>query len=72
LALGSLYLGFVPVAIMLIQFVQVYKQQELMFLGLEVVKLLLNVWLAFVSGSKVSTYRQLINSSFMQKDQKYF
>ncbi len=39
---------------------------------IEIVRYLLNVWLAILSGSKSSNYRKIIGKSFMEKGDKYY
>jgi hypothetical protein len=43
-----------------------------MFFLIETGKYVLSVWLGYLSGSKHSIYRNLIESSFMEKGGKYY
>lgn len=42
-----------------------------MFLGIEIIRFSLNLWLVIISGWNKSTYRSIIGGSFMEKDNKY-
>lgn len=43
-----------------------------MMLGLEIGRLILLGWLAILSGWKNSSYRKVLDSSFMEKESKYY
>ena len=43
-----------------------------MVLWVEVIKLGLNGWLVYLVGAKVSSYRQVTDASFMEKEDKYY
>ena len=65
---GSLYLGFVPVGCMLVEFVEAEERQKVLLMWIELGRLVLNCWLGYLAGSRVSSYRQVINGSFMDKE----
>ena len=65
-------MGFVPVVFMVVELVDEEERQEVMVLWVEVIKLGLNGWLVYLVGAKVSSYRQVTDASFMEKEDKYY
>jgi hypothetical protein len=63
--LGTIYLTFVPVGFVLIRWVEVNYRKEVMYFGVELIRFALNVWLAILCGWKKSSYRRIIDKSFM-------
>ena len=57
---------------MVVELVDEEERQEVMVLWLEVIKLVLNGWLVYLVGSKVSSYRKVTDASFMEKEDKYY
>jgi hypothetical protein len=43
-----------------------------MFFFIEAGKYVLSIWLGYLSGSKNSVYRNIIEGSFMEKGDKYY
>lgn len=66
--LGTAFIIVVPVAIFGIELIEEEHREYVLMLGLEIVRLLLFLWLAVMSGWKDSSYRKVINTSFMEKD----
>lgn len=70
--MGTIYMVIVPVAFMVIELIEEEQREHVMMLGLEIGRLVLFGWLAILSGWKYSSYRKVINKSFMEKDEKYY
>jgi adenylylsulfate kinase-like enzyme len=43
-----------------------------MFFFIEVGKYAISIWLGYLSGSKKSVYRNILEQSFMEKGDKYY
>lgn len=65
--MGTIYMVIVPVAFMVIELIEEEQREHVMMLGLEIGRLVLFGWLAILSGWKYSSYRKVINKSFMEK-----
>ena len=63
---GTIYLIFVPVYVFLMRLVDEDYRKETMFIGIEFAKLCLNIWLAYLVRWKQSSYRRIIDQSFME------
>lgn len=70
--LGTIYLTFIPLSLVLIEFIDSNNRKEGMFFFIETGKYALSLWLGYLSGSKNSIYRSIIESSFMEKGDKYY
>ena len=70
--LGLLYMCFVPVLMFFVGCFPAGHRREVMFFGVEACRYSLTLWLAILGTSKSSSYRKLINSSFMEKGDKYY
>lgn len=71
LILGTIYLTFIPMSLYLVKFIETKYRKEAMYFGVELVRYGLNIWLTILAISKKSTYRSVINKSFMEKEDKY-
>ncbi len=63
--LGTIYLTFLPASIYLVEFIDPKYRKDVMYIGIEIIRYVLNVWLVILSGSKTSAYRKIIDKSFM-------
>ena len=62
---------FVPLLMMVIGSFPAGHRKEVLFFAVEACRYSLTLWLAFLGTAKSSSYRKLINSSFMEKGDKY-
>ena len=70
--LGSLYMTFIPISLILVNIVDSHSRKEAMFFMVEGGKYALCMWLGYLCGSKKSIYRNIQDGSFMEKGDKYF
>ena len=70
--LGTIYLTFLPASMYLITYIDTKYRKEAIYCIIEIIRYLLNVWLAGLSAMKSSTYRKIIDKSFMEKGDKYY
>lgn len=70
--LGAVYLAFVPIGFFIVRYVSSRYKKEVMFFGVELMRFGISYWLALLSGWKKSVYRSIIDSSFMEKDGKFY
>jgi hypothetical protein len=43
-----------------------------MYFGIELIRMGINLWLAYLAGKKSSPYRKIIDKSFMEKGDKFY
>ena len=72
LVLGTIYLTIIPMGMVLVSYVDSMYRKEVFFIGIELGRFLVGVWLAYLSGGRRSAYREAINQSFMEKGEKYY
>lgn len=70
--LGTIYLTFLPASMYFVTFIDTKYRKEAIYCTIEVIRYLLNVWLVGLSAFKSSTYRKIIDKSFMEKGDKYY
>ena len=70
--LGIVYLGLLPIGFIIVRYFQARNKKEGMFFMVEMTRFGMSFWLAMLAGWKKSAYRAIIDSSFMEKDGKFY
>lgn len=58
--IGFIYMTFVPIGFVAIRYVGNRYKKEVMFFAMELTRFGLNIWLAWLAGSKKSAYRAIL------------